>query len=253
MPVLMDAPPHTQIEPITEILHDVPITDPYRWLEDQDSPRTREWIAAQVQYTRSYFDFIPGQEQIRERVRELLDVKTYDSVQKVGNHYFFRKRLPGQEQPSIYVREGPDGPDELLIDPAQRGNGSYTAIKPLRVSPDRRLLLYEVKQGGERTGTFELFDIQTRETLSDKLDRGYLRGFAFSPNSKAFYYVHEAADSKRQHHRAAYKHIIGSDFEEDVEIFFAGENARIRLHIISGAEQLGFLVLHFSETTLTDF
>ena len=93
------------------------------------------------------------------------------------------------------MREGLDGPDEVLIDPALRGTGPHTAVKPLRISSDGRLLLYEVKQGGERTGTFELLDIEKREVLPDVLPRGYLRGFAFAPDSLAFYYVHEAASS----------------------------------------------------------
>src|SRR5579872_4646248 len=135
---LMDAPPHSEVEVVTEILHGVPVTDSYRWLEDQESSRTREWIAAQTRYARSYLDSIPGRERIRERVRELLDVETYDSVQKVGNRYFFRKRLRGQEQPCICMREGPDGADQVLIDPAARGTGAFTAVKPLRVSPDCR-------------------------------------------------------------------------------------------------------------------
>jgi prolyl oligopeptidase len=249
----MDTPPYSEIEAVTEILHGVPVTDPYRWLEDQESPRTRDWISAQMRYARSYLDSISGREQIRGRIYELLDVETYDSLHKIGNRYFFRKRLPGQEQPCIWVREGRDGPDELLVDPAQRGTGSYTAVKPLHVSPDGRLLLYEVKQGGERSGSFELFNVKTRETLPDRLPRGYLRGFAFSPDSNAFYYGHEASESDSPHYRAAYRHIIGTDFAEDIQVFFAGEDERIRLRIISGAQQLGFLVIRFAEKTATDF
>ena len=180
MPKLAMAPPYSPVEPVTETMHGVTITDPYRWLEDQDSPRTREWLQLQQEYARSYLDSIPGRERILERIREMLDVETYDSVQKAGQRYFFRKRLPGQEQPCIYFREGTEGADQLLIDPAKRGTGPYTAVKPLRVSPDGRLLLYEVKEGGERTGRFELLDIQTRQILPDVLGRGYLRGFAFA-------------------------------------------------------------------------
>jgi prolyl oligopeptidase len=191
MPALMEPPPFSPVEPVTEVLHGVPVTDPYRWLEDQESPRTRVWIAAQTRYARSYLDSIPGRDRIRERIRELLDVETYDSLQKVGSRYFFRKRVVGQEQFCIYMREGFNGPDEILIDPADRGTGPYTAVKPLRISPDGRLMLYEVKEGGERTGTFELLDIQNRKVLPDSLPRGYLRGFAFTPDSRAFYYVHE--------------------------------------------------------------
>ena len=250
---LMEAPPYSPIEAVTEILHGVSVTDPYRWLEDQESPRTREWLAAQALYARSYLDAIPDRDRIRERVRELLDVETYDSVQKIGNRYFFRKRLPGQEQPCIFFREGPDGEDQLLIDPVERGSGKYTAAKPLRVSPDGRLLLYEVKHGGERTGTFELIDVQSRKALPDVLPRGYLRGFAFALDSRSFYYVHEAVDTKRPHCRAAYHHVLGTSFEDDREIFVAGEDEKLRLHIVPGWEQLGFLVFRFLDKTYTDF
>lgn len=253
MPKLAVAPPFSPIEPVTEVLHGVPITDPYRWLEDQDSPRTREWIQAQREYARSHLDAIPGRERIRERIRDLLDVETYDSVQKVGQRYFFRKRLPGQEQFGIYLRDGAEGADQLLLDPAERGTGPYTAVQPLRVSPDGRLLLYEVKEGGERTGTFELFDIEARQILPDILPRGHLRGFSFDPDSKSFYYVHEHMGLKRPSHRSAYHHILGNRFEDDEEIFCADANQQSRLHIIPGSTRLGFLVLHFGDSTLTDF
>src|SRR5258708_19748733 len=155
-------PPHSTLGPVTEIFHGVSVTDPYRWLEDQDSPRTREWINEQKLYARAYLDSIPGRKRIRERIQEFLVVETYDSLQKAGSRYFFRKRLPDQEQPCIYMREGADGEDQFLIDPSERGTGNFTAVKPLRVSPDGRLLLYEVKEGGQRTHTFELLHISTR-------------------------------------------------------------------------------------------
>src|SRR5208283_4951832 len=208
MSQLMTSVPRSTFEPVTEILHGVSVTDPYRWLEDQDSPRTRTWIEEQTRHARSYLDNIPGRERIRKRIREFLAVETYDSLQIAGGRYFFRKRLPDQEQPCIYMRERADGEDHLLIDPSERGTGTYTAVKPLRVSPDGRLLLYEVKEGGERTGTFELLEIETRKRLPDLLPRGYLRGFAFAPDGKSFYYVHEAVDAKRPFYRATYQHVL---------------------------------------------
>jgi prolyl oligopeptidase len=252
MPKLMEPPPYSPIEAVTEILHGVSVTDPYRWLENQDSVQTRAWLEAQTEYARAYLDAIPGRERIRERIRELLDVETYDSVQKVGQRYFFRKRLPGQEQPSIYLRESPDGEDCLLIDPAERGTGKHTAVKLLRVSPDGRLLLYEVKEGGERTGTFELLEIQSRKTLPDVLSRGYLRGFAFAPDSQSFYYVHEAITPQPQR-RAVYHHVLGTRFDDDKQIFFAGDDDGLRLSIVPGKERLGFLVYRFLDKLYTDF
>ncbi len=248
----LNPPPFSEREPVTQILHGVSVTDPYRWLEDQDSRRTRSWIAEQTRYARSYLDGIPGRERIRERIREFLAVETYDSLQKDGSRYFFRKRLPDQEQPCIYMRDGADAEDQLLIDPSERRTGNYTAVMPMRVSPDARLLLYEVKEGGERTGTFELLDIETRKPLPDLLPRGYLRGFAFAPDGKGFYYAHEPVDAKRPFYRAAYHHLLGTPFSDDREIFFAGEDEKIQLGLFSDKKRLMLLVSRFLEKVLTD-
>ena len=237
----------------TDTLHGVAVSDPCRWLEDQDSARTRGWIEEQTRYARAYLDNIPERQLIRKRIREFLAVETHDSLQKAGSRYFFRKRLPDQEQPCIYMREGAEGEDQLLIDPADRQTGKFTAVKPLRVSADGRLLLYEVKEGGERTGSFECLDIHNRETLRDVLTRGYLRGFAFAPDGKSFYYVHEPLTAKRPFYRAAYHHVLGTAFCEDREIFCAGNDEKLRLCLTSDRTRLGFLVYRFLERTRTDF
>jgi prolyl oligopeptidase len=251
MPAVM-GPPYSPIEAVTDILHGVAVTDPYRWLEGQESPRTREWISAQTRYARAYLDSIPHRERIKHRIRELLDVETHDLLQKVGTRYFFRKRSPEEEQPSIFLREGIDGADQILVDPSLRGTGPHTAVKPIRISPDGRLLLYEVKQGGERTGTFELLDIQKRETLPDVLRRGYLHGVAFAPDSKAFYYVHETLETQESRAHAAYKHVLGTAFADDQEIFAAG-NDKMRLYIVPGPDHIGFLVVRTDDEFTTDF
>lgn len=250
---VISPPPVACGDPTSEVLHGVQVPDPFRWLEDQNSSRTRSWIEQQTSYARSYLDQIPGRERIRERVREFLAVDTYDSIQRVGDRYFFRKRNAAQEQPCIYMREGATGEDQLLLDPADRNTGKFTAIRPVRVSSDGRLLLYEVKDGGERTGIFECFDIYNRKTLPDVLPRGYLRGFAFAPDNKGFYYVHESIGEGSPFHRTAYFHLLGTPRSEDREIFCAGRHDKIRLCLTSDATRLGFLVYRFLEKTHTDF
>jgi prolyl oligopeptidase len=252
VPGLASAPPFSPVELVTELFHGVSVTDPYRWLEDQDSPRTRCWIEEQRSYARACLDHLPGRDRIRARIREFLAVKTYDSLQKAGKRYFFRKRLEDQEQPCIYMRDGADAEDQLLVDPTEHGTGKYTAVKPLRVSPDGRLLLFEVKDGGERTGTFKLLEIQSRRTLPDVLPRGYLRGFAFVPDGKSFCYVHEPANGKESYRRSAFRHVLGTEFKEDREIFFAGEGEKLRLCLTSDTTRICFLVYRFLEKTCTD-
>lgn len=244
-------PPVSAVEPVTEVLHGVEVTDPYHWLEDGNSERTRAWIEAQTEYARAYLDSIPRRARLRERIREFLAVETCDSFLVTGNRYFFRKRHADQEQPSIYMREGIGGKDQLLVDPAERGTGKYTAVKPLGASPNGRLLLYEIKEGGERTGTFALFDIEARRTLPEVLPRGYLRGFVFAPDHAGFYYVHELRDRAEAFRRAAHYHVLGRNFADDEEIFCAGEGQRLRLCLAGDSARLAFIVYVFGEKTRT--
>jgi prolyl oligopeptidase len=253
MPSLRWTPPFSASGPVVDVFHGVSVADPYRWLEDQNSTSTRSWLEQQTQYARSYLRNIPGRGRVKTRIRELLAVETHDSLQKAGSRYFFRKRLADQEQPCIYMREGAEGEDQLLLDPAERKTGKHTAAKPIRVSLDGRLLLYEIKEGGERTGAFACLDVENRTTFSDILPRGYLRGFTFAPDNKGFYYVHESTSSKRPFYRAAYHHVFGTSFDEDREIFCAGEDERLRLYLLSGGNRLGFLVYSFLKKTRTSF
>src|ERR1700733_11318954 len=120
----VQAPPPTPVEPVTEILHGVQISDPYRWLEEQNSARTREWLEEQAAYTRAYFAAIPDRERIRARVGDLLAVKEVISEPwNIGDRYFFLKRQEGREQPVIVMRNGLFGEEPVLVDPAWRPTG----------------------------------------------------------------------------------------------------------------------------------
>jgi prolyl oligopeptidase len=242
---VLESSPYTPVEPVTEIFHGVEVTDPYRWLEDQVSERTRQWINEQTEYARSYLDAIPGRERVRERIAELLAVETIDTPYKIGDRYFFLKREAQQDQPVICMREGADGQDRILVDPAARGTGSQVAVKIVSISPDGRLLAYGVKQGGEDYQAVEILDIDNLKPLSDGLPRGFLGSFTFAADSKSYYYVHEVTGAPRPHYRAAYQHVIGSDPRKDREIFFAGENPHIRLAMRASDDgrYAGYLVI----------
>jgi prolyl oligopeptidase len=253
MPLLIEAPPLSRIDPVTDILHGVAVTDPYRWLEEQNSPETRAWIKSQRYYTRSHLEKIPGRELLRERARALLDVETISSVLHANGRNFFRKRLRGQEQPCLYMRIAIDGRDEMLLDPVERGANGRTSLRPVAVSTDGYLLLYEVRDGGERTACYEVLDIRSRKILPDVLPRGYLRGFAFAPDGLGFYYVHDRLDASRPFYRAAWYHALGTPFDHDDEVFFAGESRHVRLCLIADQERLGFLLYRFGQSTSTSF
>lgn len=92
------APPPTRVDTVSETIHGVTIADPYRWLEDQNSRETRAWINAQNDYSAAVLGSLPGRNQIRERLTQLLKVDTIGTPIAKGGRYFFSKRRADQNQ-----------------------------------------------------------------------------------------------------------------------------------------------------------
>lgn len=247
---LLPHPPLTRTDSVTDVIHGVPVVDPYRWLEDGNSPETREWLAQQTAYAREYLDSIYGRDRIERRIRELLEVTTYDSMAAAGDRYVFRKRLATQEQPCICVRNGTDGVDRVLVDPATRGK--FWAVKPLATSPDGRVLAYEVKEGGERTSCVEFVSVETGERLPEVLSHGYLRGFAFAPDSQSFYYSVEPANQSEDVERKLYHHRLGTSFNDDQVVIAAGAAENTRIGVVSGSSSQIILVQRVLDRLVTD-
>src|SRR5258708_14409163 len=198
MPLTLNVP-STPVEPITEMLYGIPVTDPYRWLEEQNSLRTRRWLEEQTAYTRAYLDAIPCRGRVRNRVSELLSCEAVSEPLNVGNRYVFMKRAAHEERPAIMMREGDAGEDVRLVEPAERDEGGTLAVNILNISSDARYLAYSVRYGGEDSCAVEIFDVYRRTTLPDRLPRGLCRGLAFLPEGNGFYYVHGAMGTSLPH------------------------------------------------------
>jgi prolyl oligopeptidase len=237
MPPVVVAPPLTSVDPVTEILHGVEISDPYRWLEDQNSPRTRTWLKGQTAYTRAYLDAIPNREQIMERVRELMAFKEAISEPwNVGDSYFFLKRQADKEQPVIVMKTGLVGEEQVLVDPALRGTGSSTAVSIVAISSDGHFLAYSVHQGGTDYSRLEILDIKRNAVLQDHLAEGFCTGFVFAPNGTGYYYSHRSLCDPRPHYKAVLRHTFGNESSQDIEVFSAGDGPDLFLGILDSPE-----------------
>jgi len=244
MPLVLSSPPPTPIEPVTDVLHGVPVTDPYRWLEDQNSPRTRKWLGEQSAYTRAYLDAIPGRERIRERISELLSTPIVPDFWSVDDRHFFLKRQEDKQQPVIFMSDGSLGEETILVDPSGRGCGASTAVSIAAISSDGRFLVYFVRDGGTDHAALEILDIERNVVLPDRLPEGYCSGFAFAPDGTGFFYCHRELQDSRPNYRAAFWHRFGTERSQDREVFFAGEKPNLFLGILNSpqAQLLAFVV-----------
>src|SRR5579859_4948047 len=124
----LPAAPATEAKPVTEEIHGKRITDPYRWLEDGQSPETRAWIAAQMKYTESYLSQVRIRPEIAKRETELVRAESYSIPVERQGAYFFTKRLAQENQASIYVRRGLHGSEERLVDAVKLSADQNTSV-----------------------------------------------------------------------------------------------------------------------------
>lgn len=234
---LLNASPVTQIESVIDVLHGMEISDPYRWLEDQNSARTREWIDDQADYTRAYFESIPRRSIIRRRVETLLASKEVVSdAWNVGDYYFFRKPQHREEQPAIVVRKGLFGEDSVLVDPSNRDTAGHTAVSILSISDDARFMAYAVRCGGTDHSMLEILDLERQIVLPDRLPEGFLSGFAFAPHASGFFYSHRELHDAHPNYRAVFWHRFGTKQQQDEEVFIAGEQSNLFVGVLCSAE-----------------
>jgi len=211
------APPRTRVDEVVETLHGVAVRDPYRWLEDQDSPETRAWIDAQNAYTEAVLGAAPGREEVRRRLSELMRIDVADLPQERGGRYFFTRRAADQDLPVIAMRRGRSGPDEVLVDPHPWSPDRTRSAALLAVSEDGRLLAYGVREGGEDEVEVRVFDVDGRRDLPDRLPRARYWALSFTPDRAAFYYTRFGPEGPRVR-----RHRLGDDPAGDPLVFGEG-------------------------------
>jgi prolyl oligopeptidase len=211
------APPKTAVNEVREMIHGTEIVDPYRWLEDQNSPETRAWIDAQNAYSDALFAKIPGREALEQQVSALLKIDAMSAPQVRGNRYFLSKRSAEQDQSSEYVRNGIDGKDELLIDPLPLSPNHTVTVGILSITADGKLMAYFTRQGGADEVTPHLLDVDTRKELPDVFPKARYSGFAVLNDKTGIYYTRLVPEGPR-----VFFHKIGTNVSTDAEIFGKG-------------------------------
>jgi prolyl oligopeptidase len=234
-------PPPTRRVDVTNNYFGTIVHDPYRWLEDQESPRTRAWIDAQVSYTRAVLGRLPGREKLQARIRALLDVDHVTVPWARGGRYLFMQRKKGSQLYTICLRQGVDGKDEVLVDPASLSADLSTSVRIESVSFDGKLLAYSVQHGGEDASSVRIFDVDHLRDLPDLLPTNYYEGISFTHDDRSLYYSRYGTEGPR-----VFLHKLGTDPKADALIFGQGigPKSEVGLNLSDDGRYLVFDVAH---------
>ena len=116
--------------------HGTQVADPYRWLEDVDSPETLDWVKQQNELTFGYLGQIPARDRLRKRITELWDYARAMTIYHRGKHYFQFRNSGLQNQDVMYVMDSPTDPGHVLLDPNTFSKDGTSSLNIWSVSDD---------------------------------------------------------------------------------------------------------------------
>jgi prolyl oligopeptidase len=218
-----DQQPSTRVDPVVDEMHGHHIEDPYRWLENGESPETLAWTAEQNAYTRSQLDAVPGRSAMAARLGELLSIRVVTAPTVRGPFYFHQRRSGDQNQPILYVRRGEDGDDRALVDPNAANAEGTISLDWWYPSLDGSLLAYGLSANGDEWSTLYVRNVKTGEDLTDAIPRAKYSSVAWLADNSGFYYTRfpqpgDVPPGDENYNETIYFHPLGADPVTDEQV-----------------------------------
>ncbi len=209
----------------TDAYHGVSVADPYRWLEDADTPETRAWIEAENKVAFGYLTSIPGRDRIEKRMTQLWNYEKVSAPFREGGHTFFYRNTGLQSQSVLYVQDSPTDTPRILLDPNTLSKDGTVALTGIGVSHDGRYLAYGRSTAGSDWQEWRVRTVATGKDLSDHLLWSKFSSASWSHDGQGFYYSrYDAPEKGRELQQANYYqklayHKLGTPQAQDALIY----------------------------------
>jgi prolyl oligopeptidase len=205
--------------------HGTVVADPYRWLEDPDSPETRAWVEAENALTFGFLEQIPARAAIQKRLTRLWDFERYGTPSLQGGRYFYGRNDGLQNQGVLYVAETLDAAPRVLLDPNTLSADGTVALAGSAVSEDGNYLAYGLSAAGSDWTEWHVRDVETGEDRTDHLRWVKFSGASWARDGSGFYYSRydapRAGEELQQanYFQKLYFHALGTDQSADTLVY----------------------------------
>ena len=229
------------------------VPDPFRWLEDDRSEATAEWVLAQNKVTQSYLTEIPFRDQIKARLTELLDYERVNAPSKHGDYEYIYKNDGLQNQSVIYRKKIGSDEEEEFLDPNKFSDDGTISLAGSSFTDDGSLFAYMISIGGSDWRKALVMDTETRKIVEDTLHNVKFSSISWKGNEGFFYSSYDKPEegselsAKTQLHKLLY-HKLGTDQSEDI-LVFGGEERPYRYVGGSVTEDNQYLVIYGAQKT----
>ncbi|NNN62956.1 prolyl oligopeptidase family serine peptidase [Vibrio sp. 2-1(7)] len=244
--------PKTRKDSVVDTYFGHDIADPYRWLEDDRSEETAQWVSGQNSVTFDFLGQIPYRQQIRDLVANSQNYEKYSQPFVRGDYTYFYKNDGLQNQSVLYRRKG-EREAEVFLDPNTFSEEGTTSLGEVSFSKDYRLVAYSISEGGSDWRKIFVIDTETKEQLEPEIVDAKFTSISWL-DSKGFYYSsydkpQGSELSARTEHHKLYYHELGTPQSEDKVIF--GELDTQVHRYVSGTTTTDdrFLIISGAEST----
>lgn len=248
----LKAYPEVRKDSVVDDYYGTQVEDPYRWLENDTSAETAEWVKAQNEVTFDYLSQIPYRKQIEDRLTTLWNYEKVGSPFKHGPYYFMYKNDGIQNQSVLYYQEGLEGEQEVLLDPNTLSEDGTASINGMGFSKDAKYMAYGISRAGSDWVEINVMDLASKEKLVDVIQ--WVKFSGISWQGDGFYYAAYAPPSEgsdysgKNEFHTVYYHKLGTSQEDDQLIYrddeFPQRNAGAYV-----TEDEQYLVVSTSEST----
>ncbi|WP_425392823.1 prolyl oligopeptidase family serine peptidase [Ekhidna sp.] len=224
--------PDTDKVDTTDIYFGTEVPDPYRWLEDDNSEETADWVKAQNEVTNSYLRNIDFRDEVKARLTELENYEKISAPFKKGDYYYFYKNDGLQNQSVLYRVKNFDDDPEVFLDPNSFSEDGTTALGGISFSNDYKYTAYNISEGGSDWRTAYIMNTETKELLDDEIK--WIKFSGMNWYKDGFYYQRFDEPKEGNELSAAnqygkvYYHKVGTDQSEDKLIYSNPDNAENR-------------------------
>ncbi|MFP4693899.1 MAG: prolyl oligopeptidase family serine peptidase [Halothece sp.] len=217
--------PKTETVEQVDNYHGVEVNDPYRWLEDPDSPETKAWVEAQNEVTFNFLEEIPERKAIKKRLTQLWDYEKYGIPLKKGNRYFYFKNDGLQNQSVLYTLNHLEDEPRVLLDPNQFSEDGTIALSGVSISDNGQFVAYGISKSGSDWQEWKVRNVETGEDFSDHLEWIKFSGATWTKDNEGFFYGrYDAPPEGKQleeanYYQKLYYHRLGTSQAEDILIY----------------------------------
>lgn len=229
------------------------VADPYRWLEDDNSKETAEWVTMQNKMTEDYLSQIPFRPKVNKELTQMWNYTKYSSPFKEGKYIFFYKNDGLQNQAVLYMQRGLDALPEVFIDPNKLNAEGTSSLGTVSISKSQKYAAYAVSKSGSDWQDIMLMEVDSKKLLTDKIEYSKFSGIAWNGDEGFYYSGYDKPNEKNKfsaktEFQKIFYHTMGTSQAKD-KLIYEDKEHPLRYKSAALTEDNLWLMLSISEGT----